>query len=232
MISLTIKMMNGDLFNIDFNSRRSPDALYRAVWEVLPEDVKPKNIWQMMLFRTGDKEEEGWIRPVRVPLREPERPMSPLEDGEVIAVLFENIIYTLMVESMDSNINETTFHTIEILAQEQSDVSSRRSVYSTSIYTYYDSRSFYFVDEFEEDEDGIKFIGESHDDFMDLLNKVEISHCSKEILYNELFNIFRDDLPDDDHLVPDCPIYDIDDEFDFDIENDDLSNEDEEEDEE
>ena len=62
---------------------------------------------------------------------------------------------------------------------------------------------------------------------MDLLNKVEISPCSKEILYNELFDLFRDDLPADDHLVPDCPIYDI--------ENDDddyeLSDEEEEEEE-
>jgi hypothetical protein len=218
MISLTAKMMNGDLFDFEFNSNRSPDALYKSVWDILPEEVKPKNIWQMMLFRTGEKEEEGWIRPVRVPLREPEKIMSPLENGEVIAVLFESVIYTLRVENNVEtaiNINNTDSHYIEILAHEGSNV---QTIYSTVIYTHYDSRSFYFEYQFEEDENGFKLVGEEHDDFMDMLNKIEMSHSSKEVLYNELFDIFRDYLPDDDYLVPDCPIYDLennDDEYEY-----------------
>jgi len=199
-ISLTIKLMNGDLLDIQFNSQLTLDDLYRDVWNALPCSIKTDNrkIYQMMLIRTGDKEDEGWIRPVRYPTRVPQKYMSPLEDGEVLLLFFETIDYTFNVEEINYNrFLITIYQSID------------DPIYSEIIYTDKYALAFYFEDEVNLTENEIKFSGGGHNDFMDLLNKIEISPCSKEILYSGIFERFSFILPEDYELFQDCPIYEL-----------------------
>ena len=111
MISLSIKLMNGDLLDIQFNHNLTPHDLYQDVWNSLPDNIKTDDlkIYQMMLIRTGDKEDEGWIRPVHIPTRVPQKYMSPLEDGEVLIVFFDTTHYNYNVKEIVDEKDQNCF---------------------------------------------------------------------------------------------------------------------------
>jgi hypothetical protein len=201
MISLTIKLMNGYLFDIQFDTDSTPDNLYRIVWNTLPSYIKTNKtkIYNMMLIRTGEKENEGWIRPVGNPTRIPQKYMSPLEDKEVIFVFFETINYKFKADEINDNCFLITIY---------KDI-EEDSIYSEIIYIDDYGMSFYFEDEVNLNNNEFEFFGGGHIDFMDLLNKIEISPCAKELLYSELFETFSFILPEDVELFQDCPIYDL-----------------------
>lgn len=60
---VTVKMLNGDMIAIEFPESPTGDQLYKSVWLKLPEDVRPREIWRMMLMAEGE-----WVRPVLEPV--------------------------------------------------------------------------------------------------------------------------------------------------------------------
>lgn len=211
MISLTIKVLNGDLIEVVFDPRRSMDALYRLVWDALPEAAKPRFIWQMMLIKVegdavdAEDEMKGWIRPTRVPMRP--FPRVPLADGDMLAVWFEpGTCFDLWEEE-----EEVAPHVYRRLLQ----FSHTADHDGPSIPIYCDHRNqqvFYFEEDVTE-ADGIVDnlpMEQGHRDPMDVIDRIDgLSPVAKEILYHKLYDILRDDIPEDDDLVPDCPIYDF-----------------------
>lgn len=58
-VTVTVKMLSGDVLSIEFPQAPTGDQLYRRVWSELPEEVRPAEIWRMMLLADGE-----WVRPV------------------------------------------------------------------------------------------------------------------------------------------------------------------------
>jgi hypothetical protein len=58
-MNITVKMLSGDMITIEFPEAPTGDQLYHRVWSELPEEVRPREIWRMMLMADGE-----WVRPV------------------------------------------------------------------------------------------------------------------------------------------------------------------------
>lgn len=207
MITLTIKALNGTMFDIAFDPSYSMDELYRAVWRVIPKDLQPHDISQLMLFRTGEKEEEGWIRPVRYFIRRLPPP-SPLQDGECLALFFESIAYTVQLRNQP--FNDMTAKQIIVIDQTTiGDINTRKLYNQITIYVNYDVQAFYYEDQLVQDIDPsiFRITGQDHYDLMDILQPLSLSPAAKECIYHQLYDLFSDVLFFRQDLVPDTPIY-------------------------
>ncbi len=218
MISLTIKVLNGDLFEVSFDPRRSMDALYRLVWDALPEQVKPRFIWQMMLIKQdgADGADGEFIRPTRVPMRPLPR-IRPV-DGDVLLAWFEPITYVDVTFEDTLELDDDHYYDHVILRFTRTIDHDGRDF--SIIFDHRDQniQRFYLEDEVKEVEGGWdmpEHIG--HHDPMDIVDYIDrlspatdrFSPVAKEILYQKLYDILRGLISNSDDLVPDCPIYDF-----------------------
>lgn len=85
-ITIFVKSMSGDLFPVEVAPSLSTAELYRHVYDALPEEVKPQELWQLTLLRSlPDEEEKGDTE-----IHETSSPCVPdLSPSEVLFLLQE-----------------------------------------------------------------------------------------------------------------------------------------------
>jgi len=186
-ITLTIKLLNGDLLSTQYNTQYNTTFLYRSIWRLLPHDIRPKDVWRLMLFRIESGE---WIRPNTQPL---------LTDGEVLALFIEHDDYhcqTHYIHQPDYDwVYDIYLYRIELYQNDS-------LLYSNTISCVYDNHCFYLegdyvvVDDLDNDRRRIAVINDDpHYGWNRFLDNVEnLSHCAREYFH---------------YILSKCPINDL-----------------------
>lgn len=86
-ISITIKLLQGDLIPLEVPVPLLTSDLYTRVRHALPEDIRPDHEYQIRLLREGDTQEE--------PLMDQN---YPLLDGECLCALLDPSVYRLTLD--------------------------------------------------------------------------------------------------------------------------------------
>ncbi len=193
-MELSIKTMNGLVLVLEFPGG-SADQLYRMVWVALPAEMRHRRMmWQMMLLNTQGQ----WLRPTVTAL------VVPSLDREWF-LWIEPHHYRALAEEVkviDSEVGDLIVYDITIERDDEVFHVERLSF-------YYDGRCFFFDGElgYDEEQELYTIQCDEHTDWMDMLERVEVSLCARERL-RELLRGLLDFWELLSRATPcDCPIY-------------------------
>lgn len=169
--------MSGDLLSIEYDIEWSTERLHDCVYDVLPADIKPieKDKWKIMLFLKG-----VWIIA--------NKRTADLIDGDVLDMLIETGTYEVDFPLEDYR-GELWLNELQI----------RGSVHiDFPFYINEHTGLWYFDEEIELFEDLYHVQNPDtipHIDAHELINRLDVSLCVKELIYSHYVWCYSEILP-------------------------------------
>jgi hypothetical protein len=106
MVNIVIKLLSGDILNLEISSDITHNQLYRKIYEKLPKDIRPKTIYMLIITRSSVYEESEY-RDVLLS----NDTLHPYED-EMFFVIIMNCCYKIIIRE---TINEYDYKVLKFI---------------------------------------------------------------------------------------------------------------------